>query len=358
MTSITFYKSDLAPVAERAAMIANPSSPFEIVQCVRVSATDGVATVAACNPEILSSETLPCEGDAFDIVVDGASLSKFAKGAPKDEITLKVDELRVTCSSGRSRLQLGSHNPTQFPTLPMPEGESSEVSSDALLTAFGRVRYAIGRDKGRPQLEGVAFRLSDGTVSAIATTGAILSSMPIEGWTSDIDLMIPAASIPVLEKSIPSGLVNIRFDGAAALFTYQGGSIRATLLDYQFPDIARLMPHDKASCEAIIDSKALASAVARLSLAGDDSGIRFERDGDGFALSVNSTYRGREASDFIAAEIEGEIEPFGFTAKNLVPTLASFDGAVTVECRGPRVPFVFKSAAQPDRVALVYPYKV
>ena len=355
MTEASFYKSDLAPALAKAVMFSAPKSPNYILQSVRIVCSGGTATITGTDLTASVDLTCPCSGDNMTAVIDAQSASRFVNKAG-DAVTLKLEDGHAKLSSGRFRVSIPSREAGDFPLTAQNSEGHADVDIALLRYAIDRLSCSMSSEQTRYYLCGISV-ISDSDGCRLASTdGGILGKVDMPSWGEIEDAIIPRETIARICKVLPKdGDVKISASESSMWFEFDGGVLRTQLVDGRYPDYTRLLRDSNPRIR--LDAEELVSAIDRMSIIGEVNSVAFDPAEGGFELSAKNQ-SGREANDFIAADIDGDVARFGFNPRYIAPILATFDGAVDIDMQDAIQSFIFTSPAQPDRVSLVMPIKV
>ncbi|MGV1801530.1 DNA polymerase III subunit beta [Agrobacterium vitis] len=363
------HRSQILPALNAVFEAVDPRSNIPILQNVllspnadrlRLSGTDMTVEVeTSCDLlESASSAPLTLSGKALlDII---KSLSEAA------EIDFLFDELRnqVRIKSGRSRFLLATLEPGQFPTIAeLAHGEPFQIDLPALISAIGRVQYAVFDHKDRAFLSGVYIHPEDGgdKITVVGCDGHNLAVVhfPCEPETDFPGAIMPIKTIKALRKLFGEMKAPAQIMVSEDMLQISCHDIRLTskLIDGVYPNYPNVIPKDNVH-QIIVDAKSLADAVRRVCLVKKDE----KRDtvklvGSKGLLQVSMTATdGEEAVEEIAAEYDGPSVRIGFNGDYLSDVLSSIKTTdVSIRLLTESKPGLMTPTVGTDELYVVFP---
>jgi DNA polymerase-3 subunit beta len=228
-----------------------------------------------------------------------------------------------------------------YPTIPDMPAATGTVPSETFAHAVAQAVTAAGRDDMLPVLTGVRIEIEGDTIALLATDRFRLSQRELT-WnpgTPDATLaaLVPAKVLGDTAKSLTAGPeVTIALSASGSgdgIIGFEGtgpGGVRRTttrLLDGEFPKVRSLFPSEKLTI-ARIDRAELIESVKRVSLVADRNTAVQLSFRDGALILDAGSGDDAQASESVAAQIEGEDLVTGFNPTFLLDGLGAIDEAV------------------------------
>lgn len=322
------------------------------------AAGDRLAVSAFDNETYGRAEVEADIGDEGTVLVNGRLLAEIVRSLPKSAVDVVADGAKVNVSCGRARFALPTIPLEEYPLVPEMPPPVGTIPGDRLAEAVAQVAVASSKDDMLPQLTGMRIELGPESVTLAATDRYRLAvrEVPWQAADSQIDLnaLIPARQLAETVKSLGSSEVLLSV-GDAGLFglTTDTRQSSARLIDADFPKYQTLFPKE-AETVATIDRGALTEAVKRVSLVAErNSAIRMMVQGDQVTLQAQST-DDAEASEVVAAEVDGEDLVAGFNPGYLLDGLGALhDEVATLSFTQPNRPVVITGAEADYRYLLM-----
>ncbi len=286
------------------------------------------------------------------VLVSGRLLADICRSLPAKPVEVGLDGSRVSLTCGSARFSLQTMPVEDYPAIPDMPTATGTVGSDVFAHAVAQAVTAAGRDDMLPVLTGVRLEIDGSTMSLLATDRFRLSQRELD-WsphTPDETLaaLVPAKVLADTAKSLTAGSqVTIALSSGGAgegLIGFEGnapGGMRRTttrLLDGEFPKVRSLFPSEKLTV-ASVDKAALIESVKRVALVAERNTAVQMAFADGTLTLDAGTGDEAQASESIAAAIEGEDLTTGFNPQFLLDGLTAIDQ--------PTVELAFTQAAKP-----------
>lgn len=298
------------------------------------------------------------------VLVSGRLLADISRSLPAQPVVMATEGSRFEIRCGRSAFVLPTLPVDEYPVLPdMPDPVGS-VSGSQFAAAVAQVAVAAGRDDTLPMLLGVRVEINDSQVTLAATDRYRLAVREFT-WRPDQPgfegaTLVPARILADTGKLLAAAKeVSVAYapnSSGEGLMGFEGDGRRTTtrLLDGEFPNYRKLLPHD-ASTIAKIETGALIEAVKRVSLVAErNTPVRLRFSGDEVSLQAGSGDEA-QATESLEAEINGDAIEIAFNPQYLLDGL-SVVGSPTarISFTGPTRPAVLTPGAADS--AEIYKY--
>lgn len=320
-------RDHLAAAMSRIASIVDPKQTIAILANVLLEAAGDRLSIRSTNLDMEAIEYIPAQiGVEGATTVNAAKLQALAMSLPTGaQIGMKLAEMKLTASSGRSKITLATIVPTSFPQLwsdAWPIG--FEIDAGELAHMLDRIGYAQASEASRPYLQGIRVETIKGRLRFVAIAGAHLAHCDGPEIEPIIDgLTIPSKMVAEMSKIISGadGAVTMAMSPTKAMLRYEGVTITSKLVDGSlgYPDYGRLFPKDLDKT-AVVNIATLIGAIRRALIASQNSKDNTVRvifkPG---AVSVTARNAEADAFDEIDAEYDGPetlfaMNPVFFTA--------------------------------------------
>lgn len=326
-----------------------PSVP--ILAGVRMEAADGVLTLSSFDYEISTRSEIPATVDvAGEALVSGRLLASIAKSLPNQPVQFTFEGPKMSLDCGTSHFTLATMSVDEYPPLPVMPEVRGTIDAQVFAQAIAQVSVAASSDDTIPLLTGVRMEIEDDTITLLGTDRYRLAMREFK-WEPaqpgiSTALLVKARVLGDVAKSMTSGgSVELAFDTEAAgagnsLIGFVSGSKRttSTLMDGDYPPVRRLFPDD-AQIQAVVDRHELVEAVKRVSLVAEQrTSVRLGFE-DGQVNLEAGTDDNAQASEVVAATVEGGSLTTAFNPRFLEGGLGVIDTS--------HVRFSFTDAAKP-----------
>lgn len=289
--------------------------------------------------EITAAAGLDTASDAKGVTVGARKLLDILRALPDGaEISLTAADKRLQVKSGKSRFNLQTLPPEDFPRLAAPEGESVriELPQKLLKALFALVQYAMAQQDIRYYLNGLLMLIDAGELRVVATDGHRLALATHAVASKDIgrqEVILPRKTILELSRLLADSddPVAIELSANQARFTFGDVVLVSKLVDGKFPDYQRVIPAQQPK-HLQLGRVPLQQALQRASILTSDKfrGVRWVLTPGSLKISCSNTEQ-EEAQEELDVEYAGEVLDIGFNVSYLLDVLNNLD-AEEIEC--------------------------
>ena len=317
-----------------------PSLP--VLAGLMVQTSDEGLVLSGFDYETSARATAPAEvAEEGRSLVSGRLLADISRSLPSKPVDVQADASKMWMTCGGARFTLQALPVEDYPSLPQMPAASGTVDAATFGTAVAQAATAAGRDDMLPVLTGVRLEIEGSTIALMATDRYRLSLRELQWKPEQADIsataLVPARVLADTAKSLvtgsevtlalaagASGEGTIGFEGSA------GGGLRRTttrLLDGEFPKVRSLFPTESSTI-ARVDTAALIEAVKRVSLVAErNTPVRLSFADETVTLDAGSGDEA-QASESLAAVVEGDDIAIGFNPTYLLDGLGAIDAPV------------------------------
>jgi len=273
--------------------------------------------------------TVPAEVEQTGgIVLNARLFGEIIRKMAGQYVTVSVSSgLTATISSELTEFEILGSPTSDYPELPVVDGQDSIEISEALLKKMiSQTNFAVSDNESRPIHTGALFETGDGELTIVAVDGyrLALRREPVEN--SDIpqlSFVVPGSALGELEKiaSENDGNVLITLGPKYIMFTIGDTMLISRRLEGEFLNYRNSIPRS-AKYNFRIFKDEMISAVERVSLIISDkmkSPVRCTF-GEG-VIKLNSTSVVGKASDECSMVGNGEDLEIGFNDRYLLEAL-------------------------------------
>ena len=258
-------------------------------------------------------------------------LSQILQSIHDDTITIEAKQHQLTLSTTSSEVTIIGLNPSDFPTLPVIQGEYTfRVSGAHLREALGQVLPAVATSDLKPELAGVFIAVAPGTITFTATDSFRLAEKVLEhpeGAADTTSFIVPSRTIHEVLRSLPeTETVMVTIGEHQVVFEWAGIRILSRLIDGTYPPYQNLFPKTYETSitverEAFLQKIRLAAVFSsRL------NDVTLKLSSQGLEVSTANTETGTTTSR-LPAKVHGQPNTVVFNYRYLL------DGVETVEGR-------------------------
>ena len=196
------------------------------------------------------------EGD-YAITVGAKKLGDILKSLPSDQIvSLTANQAKLTLQGGKSRFTLQTLPAEDFPLVQEAAdfGPTFAVPQAVLKSLISQVHFAMAVHDIRYYLNGILFVAEGKTLTLVATDGhrLALSQATLDVEMPKQEVILPRKTVLELQRLLKDDgkgkegeeeqLIEMRFAGNQAKFSFGGLEFVTKLVEGKFPDYNRVIP--------------------------------------------------------------------------------------------------------------------
>jgi len=290
--------------------------------------------------EIQIRTTAQLDGDEGDYAttVGAKKLGDILKSLPSDQIvSLTANQNKLTLQGGKSRFTLQTLPAEDFPLVQEAAdfGPAFSVPQKTLKMLIGQVHFSMAVHDIRYYLNGILFVAEGNSLTLVATDGHRLA---LAQATLDVDMpkqevILPRKTVLELQRLLKDDskgkegeaeqLIEMRFAGNQAKFTFGGLEFVTKLVEGKFPDYNRVIPKNHKNHITLGRTTLLASLQRAAILTSEKfKGVRMN-----FAPGVlgiaSSNAEQEEAKEELEIDYGGDSFEIGFNVGYLMDVLAN-----------------------------------
>ena len=277
------------------------------------------------------------EGDDAALTVSAKKLLDILRALPDTgDISLNLDDKKLTVKAGKSRFSLQTLPADDFPRMSPPQGESRKITltQSALRKLLSQTQFSMASQDVRYYLNGLLMVVEGSQLKTVATDGHRLafSSMDIEGSFTKQEVIVPRKTVLELNRLLADSdaTVDIELAGNQARFVFGDVELVSKLIDGKFPDFERVIPPSTRNILQISRTD-LQHAMQRASILTNEKfrGVRLViADNSMKIVAANADQE--EAQEELEIQYQGEALDIGFNVGYLLDVLGN-SNAETVQ---------------------------
>jgi len=268
-------------------------------------------------------------GEDVSITVGARKLQDILRALPDSaDVSLTLDDKRLTVKAGRSRFQLQTLPAADYPRLSPPDEAAARLSigQRTFKHQLAQVSYAMAQQDIRYYLNGLLIIADGGELRMVATDGHRLAyaaselAAPVAQRTEAI---LPRKTVLELARQLADNddPLEIVLAGNQAVFRFGSIELVTKLIDGKFPDYERVIPqgHPKLINFA---RQPLLAALQRAAILTSDKfrGVRMVLE-DGMLKIAATNAEQEEALDELEVDYHGDKLDIGFNVTYLLDVL-------------------------------------
>jgi DNA polymerase-3 subunit beta len=277
--------------------------------------------------------------EARGITVGARKLLDILRALPEGaEVTLTLQDKRLQVKSGKSRFNLQTLPPEDFPRMVAAEsgGSSFHMPQGALKRLLGLVQYAMAQQDIRYYLNGLLLVVEGAELRLVATDGHRLAytARALDTTTTGRqEVILPRKTVLELVKLLGDSdePVEVRLAPNQARFAFGDIRLASKLVDGKFPDYNRVIPQNHPKLMKV-GRASLQQSLARAAILTSDKfrGVRWMLADGVLKVSCSNTEQ-EEAQEELEVDYRGEPLDIGFNVGYLLDVLAHVE-TDDIEC--------------------------
>ncbi len=278
--------------------------------------------------QIRTTAAVTGAGDDASVTVGARKLHDILRALPGDnDITISLDDSRMTVKSGRSRFQLQTLPATDYPHLSADEetGVRFSVPQREFKRQLALVQYAMAQQDIRYYLNGLLVLVEGGTLRMVATDGHRLAyaEAAIEGDFPRADVILPRKTVLELARQLgdTEEPMEVIIAGNQIVFRFGPIELISKLIDGKFPDYERVIPQNHPK-QLHLARKPLHDALSRVAILTNEKfrGVRMVLS-EGTLKIVSSNTEQEEAQEELEIDYHEEGLDIGFNVTYMLDVL-------------------------------------
>lgn len=279
--------------------------------------------------QVRTITTVGTGGEDAAITVAARKFQDILRALPDTaDISLTLDDHRLSIKAGRSRFQLQTLPAGDYPVLTPPASNAARFSipQRVFKQQLALVGYAMAQQDIRYYLNGLLLIADEKTLILAATDGHRLAYAESElevAVTPRCEAILPRKTILELMRQIGDNddPVDIILAGNQAVFRFGSVEFITKLIDGKFPDCQRVIPRDYQGC-ILLNRVPLLAALQRAAILSNEKfhGVRMMLE-TGMLSIVSSNAEQEEAQEEIEVDFTGERIDIGFNVSYLLDVL-------------------------------------
>ena len=273
----------------------------------------------------------------YAITVGAKKLGDILKSLPSDQtVSLTANQNKLTLQGGKSRFTLQTLPAEDFPLVQEAAdfGPAFSIPQKTLKLLISQVHFSMAVHDIRYYLNGILFVAEGKTLTLVATDGHRLA---LSQATLDVDMpkqevILPRKTVLELQRLLKDGkdskegeeqLIEMRFAGNQAKFSFGGLEFVTKLVEGKFPDYNRVIPKNHKNHITLGRTTLLASLQRAAILTSEKfKGVRMNF-APGTLGIASSNAEQEEAKEELEIDYGGDSFEIGFNVGYLMDVLAN-----------------------------------
>lgn len=287
--------------------------------------------------QIRTQAQLGGDDGSYAITVGAKKLGDILKSLPGDQtVSLTANQNKLTLQGGKSRFTLQTLPAEDFPLVQEAAdfGPAFSIPQKTLKLLISQVHFAMAVHDIRYYLNGILFVAEGNTLTLVATDGHRLA---LSQATLDVDMpkqevILPRKTVLELQRLLKDDgkakdgeepLIEMRFAGNQAKFSFGGLEFVTKLVEGKFPDYNRVIPKNHKNHITLGRTTLLASLQRAAILTSEKfKGVRMNF-APGTLGIASSNAEQEEAKEELDIDYGGDSFEIGFNVGYLMDVLAN-----------------------------------
>ena len=376
---ITMKRELLYRALQRVQGVVERRNTMPVLSHVLIEAKGSTLTLFATDLELgLTGEYEAKVEKPGRLTISARKLYEIVRELSEEEIHLvSTDEKSVRLEAGKSRFQMMTLPPDEFPSLPIIE-ESTEFKIDGAVLGelIRQTLFAVGENDARYVLNGTLMTTSvsngktnlrlvgtDGHRLAIADREVSSLSGPTKGKGGlEINAIIPRKALLEIRRLLEDPLDSPLTVGIAKnqISVQRNDAVLVSrLMEGTYPNYQQVVPKGTIN-QFVIPRAVLGSALRRVSLLAREKthAVKWEMEKNRLILTASNPDIG-EAQEELSIAYSGEAISTGFNARYLLDALAVVESdEVAMEFKDALSPCVIKESGGKEFLCVVMPMRI
>ena len=335
-------------------------TPTPVLQCIKLSAADGMLTMTATDLEVglrlcLDEVEVQTPGDAL---LPADKLVQIVRACDDPTLTIDTEDHTTHIRGAGSHFKIYGYDPNEAPEVQSADEISvdCEINGGMLQTLVSRTLFAAASEQSRYAINGVLFERTGRKLRLVATDGRRLAVATGECATHDGDssCILPTKALQLVNKLIGGGDVDVRVavgENQAVFCVGEGAGaalLTTKLVEGAFPPFEDVIPKDQDK-RVTLDATMLSSAIRRAALLTNEEskGVRMSFADEKLTLTSRAPEMGEAEIELDMDAYEGDPLEIGFNPAFITDALKVVDEAkVIVELKAANKPGVLRSGSE------------
>ena len=266
--------------------------------------------------------------DDFQITISAKKLFDITRALPENcKIDFQIEENKVTVKAKKSRFNLQTLPPQDYPVMKKEENEAIELKlpQKEFKALLKQVDFAMAQQDIRYYLNGLLIEVKEKNINIVGTDGHRLSftSSELTTPTNPAQVIIPRKTVVELVKllSDTDDPLEISFSNNQVNFKFNDIDLITKVIDGKFPDYSRVIPEGHEN-SFNINRALLLESMLRASILSNDKyrGIRMVIEENNLKLVSNNSEQ-EQAEEELEIDYKGQKIDIGFNVTYLIDVL-------------------------------------
>ena len=266
----------------------------------------------------------------FSTTISARKLFDITRALPdQSEMSIQIEENKVLVSAVKSKFNLQSLPPKDYPLMKKNETTDAEIelTQNQLRGLLKQVEFAMAQQDIRYYLNGLLFEIDGKKINIVGTDGHRLSftSSSLKEANDKFQTIVPRKTVLELVKLLEENdeSVSISLTSSQAVFAFSNIELISKVIDGKFPDYHRVIPQNHENSFQI-NRLELLSSMQRASILSNEKyrGIRMVIEANSLKL-ISSNSEQEKAEEEMEINYSGPSIDIGFNVTYLIDVLTN-----------------------------------
>jgi DNA polymerase-3 subunit beta len=282
--------------------------------------------------EITGRSTMD-SGESGETTVPARKLMEICRNLPEGaKIEARLEDNRMSLSSGRFSSHLATLPATEFPSVEMESGNASvSIEANRLRNLLEQTSFAMAQQDVRYFFNGMLLEVTAERLRTVATNGQRLAMCTLDftfDQSQEQRIIIPRKGVFELQRLIGDGdeMVQLTLSSNHLRATADSSSVITKLVDGVYPDYERAIPTGGKNV-FLGDRLEIREALSRTAILSNEMyrNVRLTLSEGNLHVQANNPQQ-EEAEESVAVEYEGDPLEIGFNVEYLLDVLEAVSG--------------------------------
>lgn len=346
--------------------VISTKNELPVLSHVLIEAKEGKIYLSGTNLEMGVKVTIGGKVEKEGAVtVPARLLAEFIGTLASEKIYLTLKDNSLVVKTQRAQATFSTIPASEFPPFPQKGDDQFSFLAADIMRIANEVAFSASADDGRPVLNGIQLKSSDGALVTAATDGFRLSICRFKSSKDAFpDSIVPARTLEEIaklcgEKKAESVTINLAKNTNQIIIKLPDTEVFSRLLEGEFPNYQRIVP-SHSTTQATFDRLMMLQATRAAAIFAREAAniIRLKISKNSITVSANTPQIGEEKSE-VEASVEGEVNEIAFNFRFLLDFLTSVSEEVVIlEMTTPLSPVLLRGAKDSSFTHVIMPVRV
>ena len=328
-----------------------------ILECILLTAEDGVGITLSANDMEMSIITTPIEADidiSGSVALNARLFTEIIRKMPGDYIQIEADDKLITkCRCGQAKLEIAGLPADEYPTISEDELEAAQtrynLKSSTLRDMIKQTIFSVSLDPSKAVLTGELLEITENVLRVVSVDMFRISyrSVLLPEDVVNASAVVPAKALNELSRAISGDNeeeMSFYFTNKRVMFETGSFTMSARLLEGEFIRYNQIFNKDFTTAVVIDRATLLGSLERSILVAMENRQISITLDIKDDVLVITSQSEKGQTYDEIPCETDGTDIKIYFNPRYLIEALRAIDEEkIVLKLNTPKSPCTIQS---------------